>query len=86
VQNIIRHAFLEDSQTINEFSIAVCGDDRRLIWSIDDNAPPSDSAEWQHWRRNSAGGFGLSIIKAAADHVEFCHFGTGNRVRLWFSR
>jgi len=86
VQNIIRHGFLGISNVDHRFWVDVEQDHAQLIWSIEDNAPPSDPLLWRRQPKISGGGYGLCLIERLASKVEFMPLATGNKVRLWFSK
>ena len=86
VQNIIRHGFADGSQTNSYFWIDVEYRAPHLVWTIADNAPPSQPQNWPRQTAFSDGGYGLGLVSAVAAHVDFMPVEGGNMARLWFAR
>lgn len=85
LQNIIRYGF-DGGDASGEFEIQFQFSDRMLEVMVSDNAPPSDSRNWNNaHRKPEEGGHGLTLVNAIAQSVDFEMLEAGNRATLRFA-
>jgi len=80
LQNIIRYAYGGSGP----ITLRVSDLDKALGITVFDKAPPSDPTSWDSKRLPVDGGFGLPVIKNAADTYSFRSLPTGNRASIYF--
>jgi len=86
VQNIIRHGFAGCDAVQKYIWIDAELQTPHLVWTIRDNAPPSDPLSWRRAPAICGGGYGLGLIDSIATQVEFLPTNSGNQARLWFAK
>ena len=85
LQNIIRYGF-DGGDTSGEFKMQFYLLDNAFDVIITDNAPPSDSANWNNaHRKPEEGGHGLTLVNAIAQSVNFEMLEAGNRATIRFA-
>lgn len=85
LQNIIRYGF-DGGDASGEFKMQFYLLDNAFDVIITDNAPPSDSANWNNaHRKPEEGGHGLTLVNAIAQSVNFEMLEAGNRATIRFA-
>ena len=85
LQNIIRYGF-DGGDASGEFKMQFFLFDNALDVVITDNAPPSDSQNWNNaHRKPEEGGHGLTLVNAIAQSVNFDMLEAGNRATIRFA-
>ena len=85
LQNIIRYGF-DGGDVSGEFKMQFYLLDNAFDVIITDNAPPSDSANWNNaHRKPEEGGHGLTLVNAIAQSVNFEMLEAGNRATIRFA-
>ena len=85
LQNIIRYGY-DGGDASGEFKMQFYLLDNAFDVIITDNAPPSDSANWNNaHRKPEEGGHGLTLVNAIAQSVNFEMLEAGNRATIRFA-